>query len=253
MSNTIQQPVVIGAGETGTAIIQAFLRQGIQCAVHDPEKRATADLKAYAIAHVCVPAEHVEEVVRLCRFDALIIVHASTLPGTVDALRKTHTRIVHAPIEGRHPMISEYLVKWCMPVTGLPEAATAACAHMRRASIPAMPWNIDSINSEMAKHLSTLRLGFDVAWLRMVYRLCEAKGLSFDHIYTDYTRAYNTAYAAEAKVRPVLTPEKGKSKSHCVGPNAKTLGAAAEGSGDEAFEELAFICKFVAAEMERSI
>ena len=88
-----------------------------------------------------------------------------------------------------------------------------------------MPWIKSSAHSELAKHLSTLRLGWDVAFMRATYKMCEAKGLDFGLVYTEFTRAYNTAYHGQAKERPVLTPDRGRSASHCVFPNAEKLAA----------------------------
>lgn len=244
----MMQPLVIGAGEIGSAIIHCFARQGITCAVHDPPKGANAVVSEYGIVHVCVPAELVPETVMLCRYDALVIVHSTTLPGTLE--QSDRPKLVHAPVEGRHPMISEYLLKWCMPVSGKPEAVTEAVGHMRKAAIPAQPWIGPQRVTELAKHLSTLRLGWDVAFMRMVYRLCEKEGVPFALVYTEWTRAYNAVYMSEGKGRPVLTPDKGVSVSHCVGPNSDTLQSWADEKG---YRMLEAMCDSVADEMADSI
>lgn len=243
-------PLVVGCGEIGTAIAQCYARNNIQCVAHDPDQGATALVAEYSIVHVCVPAEAVPDAVKLCNTDAVVVVHSTTLPGTCDALRQTHRHLVHAPVEGRHPMISEYLTRWAMPVSGSPEGVYAAVAHLRRAGIPASIQPGSCKTTELAKHLSTLRLGWDVAFMRMAYRICEAEGVPFAQVYTEFTRAYNTVYAPEGKARPVLSADRGVSTSHCCGPNSGTLASWAQSKN---YASLQYMCEHVYKEMQDAI
>ncbi|MDP2705084.1 MAG: hypothetical protein Q8O71_01645 [bacterium] len=215
------RPLVAGCGETGAAILACYARMGTECGAHDPPKGSHAVFASYGVVHVCTPASAVPEVVRLCRPDALVIVHASTTPGTCAALG--HANLVHAPIEGRHPMLSEYLLRWAMPVSGPPAAVAAAILQLRRAAIPAMPWPGPHAVTELAKHCSTLRLGIDVLFMRAVHDACRDLGLDFQLVYREWTRAYNTVYAPDGLERAVLTPTAGPLGGRCLTANAKAL------------------------------
>ena len=108
-------------------------------------------------------------------------------------------------------------------MSGPPGAVVAAMMHLRRAGIPAVPWPGRCATTELAKHLSTLRLGIDVLFMRACHDTCRALGVDFALVYREWTRAYNAVYAAEGLARPVLTPVPGPLGGHCVALNAQGL------------------------------
>lgn len=221
--------LIIGCGEVGTAIAACYARAGMPVDSHDPLRGLIGDLDAADVVHVCVPAPAAKLAVLGCPETALTLVHSTTLPGTCDEIGRD--RLVHAPVEGRHPNLVEHLRRWAMPVSGPPEAVGPAVARLRLIGIPAEPWPGPRATTELAKHLSTLRLGVDVAFLREAHRLCARLGVPFERVYTAWTSAYNDLYFGTAMERPILEPAPGPVGGHCVGPNAAALAMWAVGRG----------------------
>lgn len=215
--------VIVGGGEIGSAFAARYALHGLGVAIHDPPKGRTVDVSAYPIAHICVPADVVSLAALGTAEDALVIVHSTTLPGT--CARIPRTRLVHAPVEGRHPNIAEALTRWRMPVSGPKAAVQDAALVLAGLGIPAMEWPGPHATTEVAKHLSTLRLGVEVAFMREAVRLCRALDVDHGRAYGDWTRAYNDLYAGTDFPRSLLAPTPGVSPSHCVGPNARALAA----------------------------
>lgn len=238
----MDRAVIIGGGEVGSAFATRYALHGLPVAVHDPPKGLTADVAAAGIVHVCVPADAVALAVLGTAEEALVLVHSTTLPGTCAAIPRR--RLVHAPIEGRHPNIAEALTRWRMPVSGPKAAVREATLVLAGLGIPALEWPGPHATTELAKHLSTLRLGMDVAFMREAHRICVAAGVDFGRVYGDWTRAYNDLYAGTDFPRSILAPMAGVSPSHCVGPNAGRLAAWADAQGHE---DLAETCRDIVA------
>lgn len=222
---------LIGCGEVGSAIEELYI--GIYSkpeylAVRDPALQRTDSLAECPVVHVCVPAS----VVKSCILGdgsskgSLYIVHSTVAPGTCRELSKQGWRVVHAPVEGRHPNLAECLEDWQMPISGPREDVYEALEVLRALGIPADPWVGDWESSELAKHMSTLKLGVDVLYMRHCYELAAEFGADPELVYNKYTRNYNNLYAQDGGsefMRPCLKPVEGPIGGHCVGANAEAM------------------------------
>ena len=212
-------------------------------AVYDPKvrefatDRAIAAINACHIVHVCIPGDKLDEIGKQDYdfdeppyFDPLLIVHSTTPIGACRELADRGWRVVHAPVSGPHPL-HEALRAFTMPLTGAPDDVRTAYAHLHSLSIPVEVWGENHETTEIAKLADTLRLGVDIAFMRMVMRLVKHFGGTPDDAnlaYQAWTQNYNAGYKKMGRAdlaRPIFTPTPGKLGGHCVGPNAKLLEA----------------------------
>jgi hypothetical protein len=219
---------LIGCGEVGSAIERLYITEFGEpefLRVDDAAKGRNDDVAACEIIHVAVPAEFVGPVVTNGPETGLYVVHSTVVPGTCRELSNNGKRVVHAPVEGRHPNLEKDLSDWRMPLTGERDDVHEALPLMRRLGIPAQPWVGPWEVSELAKQMSTLRLGLDVLFMRHVYELAAVNKVDGDKVYSDWTEAYNTLYGLSGGKfqRPLLAPMDGPIGGHCVVSNAKTM------------------------------
>ena len=222
---------LIGCGEVGSAIEELYIgiyNKPEYLAVRDPSLQRTDPLGTCPVIHVCVPASVVESCILGSESpkEALYILHSTVAPGTCRKLSIQGRHVVHAPVEGRHPNLAEALEDWQMPVSGPREDVYGALEVLRALGIPADPWVGAWESTELAKHMSTLRLGVDVLFMRHCYELAVKLGADPELVYDRYTRNYNNLYAQDGGpgfVRPRLKPVEGPIGGHCVGSNAEAI------------------------------
>jgi len=221
---------LIGCGEVGSAIEKLYIGefdQPVYLKALDPAKRRTDDLADCPIIHVAVPAEFVEPAILGAPESALYIVHSTVVPGTCRKIStESKRRVVHAPIEGRHPNLTESLIDWKMPVTGAREDVYEALTALRALGIPAESWAGSWEASELAKQMSTLRLGVEVLFMRHVYELAARFKADPELIHKRYTEMYNDLYTLQIQPkfqRTNLEPTEGPIGGHCVVSNAENM------------------------------
>ena len=204
-----------GHGEIGRAIAEHVSPD----VIHDPPMGMdlAESIQECTIVHVCVPPEAFDAVP--WHHNALWIVHTTTRLG--QCRTAPVSRLVHAPIEGRHPDFQLY--KWQMPVSGAEANVEQAVNYLHEVGIPAEPWVGDWETTELAKLLSTLRLGWDVLFTQHAHELAQQHGLDGLKVLNQWTELYNQRFAGTRFPRSNLTYQEGAIGGHCVLANAKHL------------------------------
>jgi hypothetical protein len=204
-----------GYGEIGKAIAEHVSPD----VIHDPPMGMdlTEALQKCTVVHVCTPPEALDAIP--WHPNALWIVHTTTRLGQCRGLPVPH--VVHAPIEGRHPNFE--LEKWQMPVSGAVIDVERAVNHLHEYGIPAEAWAGDWETTELAKLLSTLRLGWDVLFTQHAHELAAQYGLNGTQVLNNWTEIYNQRFVASRFPRSNLTYQPGPIGGHCVLANAKHL------------------------------
>jgi hypothetical protein len=217
---------LIGCGEVGAAIEKLYIGEFDQpefLRVSDPAKGRTDDLGECDLIHVAVPAEFVTPAILAAPEGSTFVVHSTVVPGTCRKINTEHSRrVVHAPVEGRHPNLAEALIDWKMPVSGEREDVYKALAALRRLGIPAESWAGPWEATELAKQMSTLRLGWDVLFMRHCYEMAGTMNIDPKLAYAKYTESYNALYNQKFQ-RPNLLPTEGPIGGHCVMSNAENI------------------------------
>lgn len=217
---------LIGHGQVGGSIAQCYQEFNRTIAITDGPKGFADDLSACEVIHVSIPPEVIAEVLPHKR--ALYLVHSTVPVGFCRQLYTQGYKIVHCPVEGRHPDIHRSLYYWKMPLGGPAEFKGIAAAVLGQVGIIADPQFGDWEETELAKLFSTTWVGIEVAIMRHAYELAAQFGVSGERVYQLYNASYNQLYAEGPEQpfdphRPSLKPMDGPLGGHCVGPNADLL------------------------------
>jgi UDP-N-acetyl-D-mannosaminuronate dehydrogenase len=232
--------LLIGLGEVGSAIKRIEEKSGNDVFVQ--EINQDAPMKKYDVCHVNIPYsdKFIDIVVEyLKKFQPkLTIINATVVPGTTDIIiRKTNKTVVHSPIRGIHPHLYEGVGTFVKFIGGGVGDAIEAKKHFRSLGIET--YNAGNTkNTEFAKILSTTYYGWNILFAKLINQMCDANGLDYNEVYTQFNQTYNEGYTKLGKknvVRPVLFPPEGFIGGHCVSQNFELL---PEGT-------LKTICKFL--------
>lgn len=210
--------VIIGHGEVGRAFVELY---NGNVEIVDPPQGFHGDPSGAAVAHICTPAAAVPEVLVQ---GALNIVHATVAPGTCRALSEKAT-VVHAPVKGKHPDLAESLLTFRMMVGGGEDDVVRAIDVLTSIGITATDGGVWE-NTEIAKVMSTTRLGLDALFIKHLHDLCEQYGADLEKVYAQWTKDYNDGYESMGLGkfrRPILRYMPGPIGGHCVMPNAELM------------------------------
>lgn len=212
--------IVIGAGEVGQAIVEV-LAEVYEVHLRDIVDEADAPPRAQVL-HICYPwsgafvasvqayREHYDP--------ELVIVHSTVPVGTCDELG-----VVHSPVRGRHPHLTESVRTFTKFVGGA--QSTKAAAYFERAGVPT--WTTDlAATTEAGKLWELTQFGLAVVVEQQIHQYCVDLGLDFDVVYTQFARSYNEGYRMLGEpqfVRPVIAHMPGPIGGHCVVPGAALL------------------------------
>lgn len=217
---------ILGYGEVGQAIAKFYENPRIKDLNRDD------GLVGVEILHVCLPwSEEFHTIVKKeikTTKPKLVIIHSTVDIGTTKALNDELPEIfiVHSPIRGVHPHLYEG-VKTFVKYIGADkkEAGELAKNHLETLGIKTKIF-IPSATSELAKLLDTTYYGFCIAFHGETKKMCDALGLNFDEVMTDFNTTYNEGYAKLGKtnvIRPVLKAPEGGIGGHCIVSNTKIL------------------------------
>ena len=225
--------LIIGYGEIGKSIEKLY--EGKDYEVHhfdkDEYKVHTQPKNKYEIMHICIPfSETFIGTVKKYIQDIspeLTIINSTVLPNTARIIYDvTKANIVHSPVIGIHPYLTEGIQTIGKIIGGSTnEAADMACKHFNSIGVPTEKYN-NSDESEMAKLLSTTYYGWNIKFMQEVHKLCEEWDLDFDNVYKATNERYNEGYIKLGKtnvVRPVLEFMGEGYGGHCISPNAMLL------------------------------
>lgn len=228
-----KQILIIGYGEVGKSIHGLYDKYENFDIWHIDAKDTEPDLlpKHIDIMHVCFgynekfsrnAIEYIE------RFDPeLVIVHSTVAPLTTQIIYdNTKAEIVHSPIMGVHPNLTESIQRFRKIIGPCTKSAgEKAVKHFNEIGINCRVYN-KSDESEVAKMLSTTYYGMCISFMQEVHKLCEEKGLDFDQVYTETNDIYNNGYGEMNKLnvrRPILKWMGEGISGHCVVENSIIL------------------------------
>jgi hypothetical protein len=164
----------------------------------------------------------------LNRYNPNLTIIEGTVPIgiTRDLYRYTDKRIVHSPVMGKHPNLTKSILTFTKIVSGV-DAQTVyeACDHFKSLGVNAVFFSTPEA-SEAAKLLDTTYYGWNILFMKYVYKFCEERELKFDEVYGAWNKIYNEGYTAMGNpefVRPILKYMPGKIKGHCIIPNMEIL------------------------------
>ena len=221
---------LIGYGQVGSSIAKNYALKEVPLRINDEPKGMEDSLDGCTIVHVAAPPEAVAEM--MLPFEPLYLVHSTVPVGFCRSLYQKGYKILHLPIEGRHPDLSTAMTYWQAPMGGPEEFKERATLHLCSVNMApdiAGNWGMWE-ETELAKLFSTTWMGIEVAIMREAYRLAARFGVDGDQVYKAYTDKYNDLYRHGGvgvsdfqPRRPVLKPMEGPIGGHCVGPNAEIL------------------------------
>lgn len=210
----INNHLVIGTGEIGTAVAKIFEADGI-------DKGQTADQKSYKFIHICIPFSEVfidivKDYQELYSPDYTII-HSTVKPGTSKQLNS-----VHSPVIGIHPHLEEGIRTFTKFLGG--ENASEVADEFRRAGLKVYIFD-KSETTEIMKILDTTFYGVCIDYTKEVKKVCWEHEIPFE-AWGLWTNNYNEGYnklGHPEYVRPNLVPIMTPIKGHCVMPNLELL------------------------------
>ncbi len=217
---------ILGVGEVGSSLLPIIKKQ-YTVLVKDLNRDEIGDTKL-DVLHICIPYSDMFEDIVLAQIkqsDPDLVIIDSTLPllTTEKIAEKTSIPLVHSPIRGTHPGMTEDLLKFMKfigPTTK--EAGVMAKEYYDALGIQTTVLS-SSRETEMGKLLDTTYYALCIAWHQEMERWCEEFGILFDEAVTLFNKTYNEGYR-ESKpnvLRPVLAP--GFIGGHCLMPNIELL------------------------------
>ncbi len=219
--------VIIGVGETGSALKELFKESGRECCGVDliPD-RTFGDLgetiHGVDIIHICLsysPSFIKDVIEHLQNYSAkAIVIHSTVKPGTTQKLydelvNSKTTTIFYSPIRGAHSRLLEDLKRYTKFYAGVGfynDDRFVEC-FSKQCQIPIMKWS-SPLALEVAKNLSdTGFYGWLIIYWQMVDKVCRKLGLDFQEVssFTDEIHAF-------FRNRPKMYVDPNGIEGHCI-------------------------------------
>jgi len=242
--------LVLGLGEVGKSVVDLYSSsKEYMVVVNDLDEKkyanvVSSDAGIYTedmvpndfevdVLHVCIPYFNKEQFIEpviayIEKYDPLLVIINSTVDiGTTRYIyERTGSNIVHSPVMGVHPHLTESILTFKRIIGGCSEEATElACEHFSRLGIDCVVFG-SAEESEAAKLLSTTYYGTCIRFMQYTNKLCEKLGLDFENVYTKTNEIYNEGYTKLNKnnvIRPILKFMGYDIGGHCVKENANIL------------------------------
>lgn len=219
--------LVIGYGEIGQAIEANLKTTGKLKVWHRDKKPGFVQHKNIEALHICYPyskdfIDITQNYIR--QYDPRLVIVYSTVPvGTCDALGND---VVHSPVEGRHPDLTESVHRGMRWMGSKNKKALALAQNLwLDAGLNITPVN-SSQATELLKLTSTTLYGINLAFADYRAKVAAELGVNYELFKSwdsDYNDMYKSlGYAAKFQ-RYVLDAPNGKIGGHCVVPNAELL------------------------------
>lgn len=214
--------LVIGAGEIGKAVQEAISPQAQMLDIVPIEISLPIE-----VMHICFPyTVHFEAEVRqyAAKFKPEHIIVYSTVP--IGTCAKIDARIVHSPIEGKHPDLAlsiRHAQRW-LGHNNQAEAKFFTHYFTERLLNPKLVPNTNF--TEALKLLSTSEYGVNIVFAQ--YKKAVADALEMDYELTkqwneEYNKLYHNLELGKKYQKFVLDAPTGPIGGHCVVPNAAIL------------------------------
>jgi len=213
--------LVIGLGEVGTALHSVL---GGKYPVFTKDLGGESDISSAQILHIAFPYDRnfTYEVKRyIGKYAPGLVIVYSTVP--IGTCNKIGEKIVHSPVEGRHPNLADSLLKF---------PRWLGCSDLESLEIARGVWEPlnpkirtlgASEHSEWLKLRSTAKYGVNIAWTDYEARISEKLGMDFEELQlfdTDYNEFYKDDPAIQ---RYILDPPNGEIGGHCIRENSILL------------------------------
>ncbi len=220
--------LVVGYGEVGKSIYNLYDKDRFDIGYVDIDC-AENDMKDVDVMHICIT--HNKDFVEIvCRYiyerkSKLTIINSTVPVGTTREIKESKS-VVHSPVMGVHPHLTEGL-KTFTKILGSCERKSAleASLHFEKIGVKCLIYDTPE-DSEAAKLLSTSYFAWNIFFNKIVKEYCEKKNLNFDDVYGITNEIYNDGYDKMGKRfvnRPILKHMKGPIGGHCIIPNLKLL------------------------------
>ena len=210
--------VVVGLGEIGRPILDlvAMQHDAIGVDVSPPPQRVSA----VDILHICYPFDIEDFVAETARYiglftPSLTIINSTVAVGTTRAVaKKTGAAVVHSPVRGKHPHMTQDLRRYVKFVGGVEGSdAERAADHFRSIGMTTTVLSSPEA-TELAKLTETTYFGLMIAWAQEIERYCDQLALNYDEI---------VSFFKEIVFFPPVKYVPGVIGGHCVIPNLEIL------------------------------
>ena len=190
------------------------------------------DLLDLDYMHMCITYNESLFKMQVCNYikeylPALTIIHSTVDVGTTRAIYKEMgAPICYSPVMGIHPKLTESILTFEKIVAGITDAHTNdTILHLRDVGIKTRIYS-NPENAETAKLLDTTYYGWNILYMKEVFKYCKDYQLSFDEVYKTTNEIYNEGYeklGMSNVVRPILKYIPNKIGGHCITPNCKIV------------------------------
>jgi hypothetical protein len=242
--------LVLGLGEVGKSVVDLYSEsKEYMVVVNDLDEKkyanvVSSDAGIYTedmvpndfevdVLHVCIPYFNKEQFIEpviayIEKYDPLLVIINSTVDiGTTRYIyERTGSNIVHSPIMGVHPHLTDSIKIFKRIIGGCTdESIELACDHFMEMGIDCVVFSSPE-DSEVAKMFSTTYYGMCIRLMQSINKFCEEHHLNFDDVYTKTNEIYNEGYTKMGKsnvIRPVLKYMGDGIGKHCVTANALIL------------------------------
>jgi len=241
----IKNGIIIGFGEIGKAIYKKIAAANLDeyvLYVRDLKIEGIADGQ-FDILHICYPQHDAADfLMSIANYvneyePKAVIIHSTISLDVVDKLYGAFmkTPIYHCPIRGTHGQIEQDLDNFPIyfaPINNkakeheLYELIERYLINIFRTSIVNVIPFKSGKETALAKLLSVVWYGYEIAFVQHVKRLCDLRGINFEQAYTEYFKSdeiwLNAKYKLEGKIpRPIFYP--GVIGGKCVIQDVKLL------------------------------
>lgn len=215
--------LIIGAGEVGQSL-KKVLETAHETYIRD---KTHIDVKDVEVLNICYPyfPEFIVQTLEYIKLynPKFTIIHSTVPVGTTRALGNT---VVHSPIHGKHPDLSQSIRTFVKYVGGAkPSIICQASTFLNRAGISTQIVSSPEA-SELSKIMCTSYYGWNIVFVKEIEKICEENNINFFDVYSQWNTEYNNGYVELGMPqfqRPVLTPMIGGIGGHCVVNNAKLI------------------------------
>jgi len=220
---------ILGYGQIGHAIEKLYLEnKGEHPVLVMKDDIDQKEINGYVdVLHVCIPYKDRNDFLYVVEgylndfIPEITIIHSTVGIGTTETLSGKHP-VVHSPMRGVHPDLYGGLMHFDKYIGADTEQAGAmAEAHLREYGVKTFLVN-GSRNTEAGKLWSTSQYGFNIIMQKHIKSFCDAHGLDFNVVYTEFNQSYNRGYERlnNDKYRKyVLDHMDGEIGGHCIVPN----------------------------------
>lgn len=241
--------LIIGFGEIGSSIaklydltkydvcVKELNRFGLFDGKNIIETVEQSTFKEIEVMHVCIGySDKFKNIVvnYINEWSPKLTIINSTVPvgTTTDIYENIYEEedmkreIVHSPVMGVHPNLTQSILTFNKIVAGCtPEATELACKHFSDIEVETYIFDKPE-ESELAKMCSTTYYAVCIRFMQELHNECKTLCLDFENVYTATNNIYNEGYSQMNRtdvIRPILRYMGNDIKGHCLMPNIKLL------------------------------